>query len=98
PVSALRTPGSSATIRIEGMSVLSGSARQLDHEPRAVRRIVGNHDAAALLRDDSAHDRGAEPAAPLLGRIVWQKELLAIGERNARTVVGHRDADRATGR
>ena len=77
---------------------LSSSARQLDHEPGAMRRVVGDDDAAAMLRDNPAYDGEPEAAAPLLGRIVWQKELLAIGERNAGTVVGHRHAHGAARR
>ena len=54
--------------------------------------VVGHVDAAAVLGDDAADDGQAETAAPLLGRVVRQEQLVALRRRNARTVVGHDDA------
>src|SRR5262245_38828748 len=45
-----------------------------------------------MFGDDAAHDRQAEPAAALLGRIVRHEQLVAIAGGNARTVVGHDDS------
>ena len=73
------------------------SARQLDCKARAARRVVADLDAAAVLGDDAAHDRQAEAAAAPLRRVVRQEQLLALGRRNARAVVGDDDADDAVG-
>src|SRR5262245_1929872 len=137
PLSALRTPGSSSTMRMvgfttmfrpshqdqrnhentkarrRGISPLSsswlrdfvvafvlvppGSTGQLYGKPRSARHIVADVDAAAVLGNNPADDGQAEAAAPALGRIVRQEQLLALGRRNARTVVGHDHAREAVG-
>src|ERR1051325_566455 len=99
PPRALRTPGSSSTIRMEdiandgaGLKTGSyGSTWQLDHEAGAARNVVGHVDGATVLRHDPAHDGKPQTAAPLLGRVVRQEQLLALGRRDARSVVGHDD-------
>src|SRR5688500_10822147 len=93
PPSALRTPGSSSTIRMDGIS-----ARQLDREPRAARRVVGDLDAPAVLRHDPADDREPEPAAAQLGRVIRKEELLALRRRDPGAVVGHDNPHEVVGR
>ena len=44
-----------------------------------------------MLRDDSPHNREAEAAPAPFGRVVRQKQLLALGRRDARAIVGHDD-------
>ena len=43
------------------------------------RDVVADLDAAAVLGDDAADDREAEPAAAPLGRIVRHEQLVAVG-------------------
>ena len=45
-------------------------AKKFDHEPRPMRHILGDSNTPAVLRHDTAHDRQAESAPTLLGRIV----------------------------
>ena len=80
PVSAVRTPGSSSTIRIVGFIVVPSwdrrsSARQFDCKPGPARRVVADVDVAAVLRDDPAHDRQTEAAAPSFRRVIRQEEF-----------------------
>ena len=55
--------------------------------------MVADIDRAAMLGDDPADDGEPEPAAPPLGGVVRQKELLALRWRNAGAVIGHDKAD-----
>ncbi len=124
PPSALRTPGSSSTIRIDGMSFTSGTVRRrsvrrsvrvgrpieldrstAEHEPERARdhdqhgssianRVPrGTLSLTSMLPPCSATIRRTiarpEPAAPLLGRVVRQEQLVALGRRNAGAVVRH---------
>src|SRR5262249_49330294 len=92
PVSAERTPGSSSTIRMVGFTDDGPSARQLDRKPGAARRVIAHVDAAAVLGNDAADDGEAEAAAGLLGGVVRQKQLFALGRGNARAIVGDDEA------
>src|SRR5206468_1359939 len=73
------------------------SAWQFYGEPRPVRRVVADLDASAVLRDDATHDRKPQTAAAPLRRVVRQEQLLALGWRNARAVVGDDHAHQAVG-
>src|SRR5512145_2398071 len=79
PPSALRTPGSSSTIRMDGIST-----RQFDGEAGPARFVVGDVDAAAVFGNDAPDDGQAQAAAPPLGRIVGKEQLVALGGRDAR--------------
>src|SRR5689334_23265745 len=89
PPSALRTPGSSSTNRIEGIGngTFATSARQLHRESRTARGVVGEIDAAAMLRDDAPDDGKAQTATALLRRVVRQKQLVSLRRWNPRSVV-----------
>src|SRR4029077_8671026 len=71
------------------------SARHLDREPRPVWCVFAGFYAAAVFRDNPAHNRQPQAAAAALRRIVGKEQLLAFARRDPRSVVGHDDANHA---
>src|SRR4029077_16386891 len=98
PPSADLTPGSSSTMRMLEWAMVGlqptdyRSTRQFNREPSATRRVVRHLDAPAVLGDDPADDREAQPAAPAFGREGRHEKLLTIRGVYAGRVVGHDNA------